>query len=122
MRWLPAGHVFAYHVRLTCADVDGILRGYIMEENGLLERAPIDYPGMPWRIVADTHREGLIIYDTKEKGKVRMLGKRGGQGEWVAATLLDDPQINIGSMCVLDANTLAIFDAKSSALRIYEFV
>ena len=111
---------FASHVRLTCADVDGKLRQYRMQQNGLLEHAPIDYPGMPWRIMADPHRECLLICDG-EKGKVRMLGKRGGQGKWVAGTLLDDPQMEIRSMCVLDANTLSIFDRKSSALRIYEF-
>ena len=92
-----------------------------MQQNGLLERAPIDSPGKPLLIVADPHRECLLISDAKEKGKVRMLGKRGGQGKWIAGTLLDDPQMEIRSMCVLDANTLSIFDAKSSALRIYEF-
>ena len=91
-----------------------------MQENRLLARAQIDSPGMPWRIVADAYREGLLICDTIEIGKVRMLLKREA-GKWVAGTLLDDPQMNIDSMCVLDANTLSILDDTSRALRIYEF-
>ena len=105
----------------ACTDgIDGELREYGMQENRLLERATIDCPGMPLRIVTDVHRECLLIWDANETGKVRMLRKSDG-GNWVAGTLLDAPHMEIRSMCVLDANRLSIFDANSSALRIYEF-
>ena len=68
----------------------------------------------------DKDRKALLVRDLDMSGQVTMLRKIDG-GEWASRTLLDDPQMEIDSMCVLDANTLSIADRNMSALRIYEF-
>ena len=90
-----------------------------MQDNKLLARTTIDYPGKPALIVLDAHREALLVRDLNKHGQVWMLRKRDA-GKWAAHTLLDDPHIDIQSMCVLDGNKISIFDDKSAALRIYE--
>ena len=105
---------------LPSPHIDGTLHEYSIQEDKLLERATIDCPGKPYLIVLDAHRKALLVRDLDRKGQVRMLRKIYG-GEWTSRTLLNDPQMEIDSMCLLDANTLSIFDEKSSALRIYEF-
>ena len=100
--------------------VDDRLCEYTMSKNQLLERTKIDCPGKPQLIVLDADREALLVTDLDRRGQVTML-RKGDAGKWAARTLLDDPQMDILSMCLLDANTISIFDSKSSALRIYEF-
>ena len=101
--------------------VDGTLRKYSMQDNRLLARGTIEYTGKPLLLVPDADREALLVRDSDRFGQVRMLRKMAG-GEWASRTLLVDQQMDIDSMCMLNANTLSIFDRKSRALRIYEFV
>ena len=109
----------------TCASrvplhIGGTLREYIMQGNQLLARAIIDCHGKPFLIVPDAHRESLLVADVDNRGRVMMLGKCGGK--WAYRTLLDDSKLCISSICMLNSDSLSIFDFRSQAVRIYEFV
>ena len=112
----PVKH--ASSVQIHC--IDGTLHEYSMQDNQLLERAIIDCPCAPFLIVPNADRESLLVTDWDRRGQVTMMRKVDA-GKWAARRLLDDPQLEIDSMCTLDSNTLSLFDRKSSALRIYEF-
>ena len=106
--------------------VDKSVRAYSLLAGGLVEHARLDFVGDPDRILVDDARQSVLVAEwdeTNETDMLKMTAAGGGNATWLPFSTLARTQpakITIRSLCLLGANSIAIFDYNTRSLMLYE--
>ena len=108
--------------------VDKSVRAYSVLASGLVEIARLDFQGNPALIAVDDARLSVLVTDwnaSDDTDGVKMSAAAGaGNATWSPFSTLARTQpakISIWSLCLMGANSIAIFDEKTRSLMLYEF-